>query len=89
MAIYGLALPMLARVTERIQVRLFGTTIPARLAISTIYLSTHLTVDYLRVTPMIKLNKAERTGAANLHAFGTSGISPAEQARMPEASGDT
>jgi len=32
---------------------------------------------------------AERAGAANPHAFGTSGISPAEQARMPEASGDT
>jgi len=33
--------------------------------------------------------KAERTGPANPHAFGTSGISAAEQPRMPEASGDT
>jgi hypothetical protein len=33
--------------------------------------------------------KAERAGAANPCAFGTSGISPAEQARMPEASWDT
>jgi len=32
---------------------------------------------------------AERAGAANPCAFGTSGISPAEQARMPEASRDT
>ena len=34
-------------------------------------------------------NKAERADAANSHAFGTSGISAAEQPRMPEASGDT
>ena len=33
--------------------------------------------------------KAEQAGAANPHAFGTSGISPAEQARMPKAIGDT
>jgi ABC-type polysaccharide/polyol phosphate export permease len=33
--------------------------------------------------------KAERTGAANPCAFGTSGISAAEQPRMPEASRDT
>jgi hypothetical protein len=33
--------------------------------------------------------KAERTGAANPHACGTSGISAAEQPRMPEASRDT
>jgi hypothetical protein len=32
---------------------------------------------------------AERAGAVNPHAFGTFGISPAEQARMPKASGDT
>ena len=35
------------------------------------------------------INKAEQAGAANPHAFGTSGISAAEQPRMPEASGDT
>ena len=33
--------------------------------------------------------KAERTGAVNPHAFGTFGISAAEQPRMPKASGDT
>jgi len=39
---------------------------------------------------MIEMNKtAERAGAANPHAFGTFGISPAEQALMPKASGDT
>ena len=37
----------------------------------------------------LKRDKAERAGAANPHAFGTSGISAAEQPRMPEASGDT
>jgi hypothetical protein len=31
----------------------------------------------------------QRAGADNPHAFGTSGISAAEQPRMPEASGDT
>jgi len=37
-----------------------------------------------------KLTKmSERAGAANPHACGTSGISAAEQPRMPEASGDT
>jgi hypothetical protein len=30
---------------------------------------------------------AERTGPPNPYAFGTFGTSPAEQARMPEASG--
>ena len=36
------------------------------------------------------INKmAERAGAANPCAFGTSGMSPAEQARMPEAGRDT
>lgn len=33
--------------------------------------------------------QAEQSDAVNPHAFGTFGISPAEQARMPKASGDT
>ena len=33
-------------------------------------------------------NRTEQTDAPNPHASGTSGISPAEQARMPEAGGD-
>jgi len=37
----------------------------------------------------IEPKKAERAGAANPCACGTSGIPPAEQARMPEASRDT
>jgi len=37
-----------------------------------------------------KMNiQSERAGAANPHAFGTFGISAAEQPRMPKASGDT
>jgi len=35
-----------------------------------------------------KYKMAEQTDAPNPHAFGTSGISAAEQPRMPEASGD-
>jgi len=31
--------------------------------------------------------KCEQDGSPNHHAFGTFGISPAEQARMPKASG--
>jgi hypothetical protein len=34
-------------------------------------------------------NETEQADSANPRAFGTTGISPAEQARMPEASGDT
>ena len=37
----------------------------------------------------LKEENPEQIGAVNPHACGTSGISPAEQARMPEASGDT
>jgi len=40
------------------------------------------------VTIMEKI-LVEQADAANPHAFGTFGISPAEQARMPKASGDT
>jgi len=35
------------------------------------------------------MNKAERAGAVNPHAFGTFGTSAAEQPLVPKASGDT
>ena len=42
----------------------------------------------LRIS-LLRIKKSEQAGSANPHAFGTSGISAAEQPRMPEASGDT
>jgi len=44
----------------------------------------------LRIDAFRKVNeeKCEQADAPNLHACGTSGMSPAEQAWMPEASGD-
>lgn len=38
---------------------------------------------------LLATKSAEQTGEVNPHPFGTSGISAAEQPRMPEASGDT
>jgi len=43
----------------------------------------------LRIDVFCKMNegKCEQGGSPNHHAFSTFGISPAEQARMPKASG--
>jgi len=49
----------------------------------------HSRIVYLRIDAIRKMNegKCEQGGSPNHHAFGTFGISPAEQARMPKASG--
>jgi len=52
-------------------------------------ISCGLAIPVLWVTLLAEKKMVERAGAANPHAFGTSGISAAEQPRMPEASGDT
>jgi hypothetical protein len=39
--------------------------------------------------PLQKNKNAEQADAVNHHAFGTFGTSPAEQALVPKASGDT
>jgi len=50
----------------------------------------NLTDDARALLPKsTETKKAEQSDAVNPHAFGTFGISPAEQARMPKASGDT
>jgi len=66
---------------------------PITKAISYYVYDTHVDVD-MDSKPSATLGSVmkkmvERAGAANPHAFGTSGISAAEQPRMPEASGDT
>jgi len=48
-----------------------------------------LLVSVLALVTIYRTQNVEQTGAVNPHAFGTFGIPPAEQARMPKASGDT
>ena len=52
-------------------------------------ISCGLAIPVLWLTLLAEKKMVEQAGAANPHAFGTSGISAAEQPRMPEASGDS